>query len=81
MLSDAELNQFREERQVDEQWRKITCHVIADLLEVCSVCDKVREKETLVRCLWCEDTYCCREGLCSEQHRSDVHPAVAYWTW
>jgi hypothetical protein len=81
MLSDAELNQFREERQVDEQWRNISCHVIADLLEVCSICDTVREKDRLVRCPLCEDAYCCQDGHCTEQHRLGLHPAVAYWTW
>lgn len=78
MLSDAELNQYREECEADEQWHNVTRHVIAELLEVCCVCDKVREKECLVRCPHCEDAYCCRDGICSEQHRYSEHPRGAY---
>ncbi|HUI43856.1 MAG TPA: hypothetical protein VL523_17990 [Terriglobia bacterium] len=81
MLSDAELNQFREERLADEQWRNISCHVIADMIEVCGVCGAVRDRERLVRCPWCEDCFCCKDGVCREQHRSAQHPSVAYWTW
>lgn len=81
MLSEAELNQFREEREADEQWRTVSCHAIAEMIEICSVCSTVRDKERLVRCPWCQDTYCCEEGVCRERHRSNVHAAVAYWTW
>jgi hypothetical protein len=79
MLSDAELNQYREECEVHQQWSNVTCHVIADLLEVCSVCGTVRDKERLVRCPWCDDLYCCREDACTRQHRSSAHPAAANW--
>ena len=79
MLDDASLNEFREERRVDEEWRTISYHVIADLLEVCAVCGMVTEKERLNRCPSCEDTYCCSEGLCFERHHSGMHSRVAYW--
>jgi hypothetical protein len=78
MLSDAELNQYREECEVDEQWHNVTCHVIADLLEVCCVCFTVRDKECLVRCPNCEDAYCCKDGICADQHRFTMHPRGAY---
>lgn len=81
MLDEAELNRFREEYQADEQWRTISSHAVADMIEICAVCDTVRDKESLVRCPWCRDTYCCEDGVCSEQHRSNQHAAVAYWTW
>lgn len=80
MLSDEELRKIREEHETIERWRKYSCHIVADLLEACEVCGTVREKERLTRCQWCDDTYYCKEGLCSRQHRADVHPAVAYWT-
>jgi hypothetical protein len=81
VLSDAEINQFREEREVDEQWRTVSCHAIAEMIEICSVCGTVRDKDKLVRCPWCPDTYLCSDGVCSEQHRSRLHAAIAYWTW
>lgn len=81
MLSDAELNDLREERQVDQQWRNVSYHVIAEMIEACSVCGMVRDKERLLRCPWCQDDYCCTDGLCAKQHRSSLHPTVAYWTW
>ena len=78
MLDDAKLNEFREERKVDEEWRNISYHVIADLLEVCAVCSMVKEKERLISCPSCEDTYCCGEGACFERHHL-THPRVAQW--
>ncbi|HEY6293481.1 MAG TPA: hypothetical protein VI455_18160 [Terriglobia bacterium] len=81
MLNDAELNQYWEDHQTDDEWRKVSYRGIANLLEACSECGSVRAKERLVRCPWCEDTYCCKDQICSEQHRSGLHPAVAYWTW
>lgn len=81
MMSNGELDRFREELATDQQWRNVSCHVIAELLEACALCGTVREKERLNQCQWCEDTYCCKDGLCSEQHRSSLHAAVAYWTW
>jgi hypothetical protein len=79
MLDDKSLNEFREERRVDEEWRNISYYVIADLLEVCATCGLVAEKERLIRCPSCDDTYCCE--LCFERHQSAVHPAVSYWKW
>ena len=87
MLSDAGLNQFREDRQTTEslqakqQWRDVPYHAMAVVVEACSECGMVRDRERLVRCPWCEDTYCCQDETCGAQHRASLHPAVAYWTW
>ena len=81
MLSDAELNAYREERKVDEEWRNISYYVIADLLEVCAVCGIVTEKERLLRCPSCEDTYCCKERRCFDRHHSNQHPTAVYRKW
>ena len=81
MLSHDELEKIREEREVLDTWRKYSCHVVADLLEVCTICGTVREKEKLVRCRWCNDVYICKDGTCGPKHQADLHPAVAFWTW
>lgn len=81
MQSDAELNKFREELEAGEQRRETSCHVIAELIEICSVCDTIRDKARLVCCPWCPDSYHCKDGICAELHQSALHAAVAYWTW
>ena len=81
MLSDNELEAMREEFETLDRWRKISRHVVADLLEVCAVCGCVREKCRLTRCRWCEDTYYCADGLCFHEHQANHHPAVANWIW
>ena len=81
MLSQDELSKIREEREVMETWRTFSRHVVAEMLEACSVCGTVREKVQLERCRWCDDTYICKDRACSQQHHADVHPAVAFWTW
>lgn len=81
MLSDDDLAKIREEVEVIDNWRTYSRHVIAELLEACTVCGTVRERERLVRCRWCEDIYCCKEGICTQHHQVEVHPAVAFWTW
>jgi recombinational DNA repair protein RecR len=81
MLSQKELEKIREEHEVFETWRTISRHVVADLLEACSICGTVREKAAMGRCRWCPDTYICKDGLCAHQHQADAHPAVAFWTW
>ena len=53
MLRKGELEKIREECEAFETWRRISCHVVADLLEACAACGMVREKERLVRCYWC----------------------------
>ena len=78
MMSDAELNQYREECEVDEQWHNVTRHVLAEMLEVCSACGMVRDKDRLVRCPCCQDAYCCRDGACSAKHRLSMHPTAPY---
>jgi len=51
------------------------------MLEACAVCGTIREKVNLDRCRWCEDIYICKEGVCSQKHQAELHPAVAFWTW
>jgi hypothetical protein len=81
MLQKGELERIREEYEVFESWRRISRHVVADLLEACAACGMVRERERLVRCHWCQDVYFCQEGTCAQQHHAAVHPSVAFWTW
>jgi recombinational DNA repair protein RecR len=81
MLSHKELDRIREEREVMETWRTYSRHVVAEMLEACSICGTLREKDQLSRCRWCEDTYICKEGVCAQQHQAELHPAVAFWTW
>jgi len=81
MLGKGDLERIREEREVMDIWRKYSRHVVAELLEACAICGTVREKEHLTCCHWCEDTYYCKEGVCSQQHQAEIHPAVAFWTW
>jgi len=81
MLSKDDLARIREEREVLDNWRSHSRHVVADLLEACTVCDTVRDKDRLMRCRWCDDVYYCKEGVCAQQHHANVHPSVAFWTW
>jgi hypothetical protein len=81
MMSRDDLERIREEREVMDIWRKYSRHVVAKLLEACTICGTVRQKERLTRCHWCEDVYYCKEGVCSQQHQAEMHPAVAFWTW
>jgi hypothetical protein len=74
MLSREEMARIREEREVMENWRASSRHVIAEMLEACAVCGTVREKERLTRCRWCQDVFYCQEGVCSQQHRAEMHP-------
>ena len=79
MMSKEDLARIREEHEVMDNWRQISRHVVAEMLEACAICGTIRDKEHLVRCRWCEDVYYCKEGTCSHQHHVDVHPAVAFW--
>jgi len=81
MVGQNDLGNIREENEAENTWRKYSRHVIADLLEGCAKCGTVREKEHLTRCRWCEDVYFCKNGICSQQHNAEMHPAVAFWTW
>ncbi|PYV18350.1 MAG: hypothetical protein DMG21_05210 [Acidobacteria bacterium] len=81
MVHKGELDKIREEYEVFETWRQVSRHVVADLLEACSACGNVREKERLMQCRWCHDVYFCREGTCAQLHHASVHPSVAFWTW
>lgn len=81
MLSHEEIDRIKEERETLENWRTVSYHVIAEMLEACSVCGSVREKERLVRCRWCEDVCLCKEGTCAHHHQAETHPSVAFWTW
>ena len=55
MMSKDDLAKIKEERDVMESWRKVSCHVVADLCEACSICGTVRDKDRLAHCRWCED--------------------------
>jgi len=79
MLRKGELEKIREECEAFETWRRISCHVVADMLEACAACGMVREKERLVRCYWCPDVYFCKEGTCARQHHVAAHPSVDFW--
>lgn len=79
MMDKDELHKLQEEQEVFETWRKISRHVVADLLEACSMCDTVRERSQLQRCPWCEDVYLC-PGECMHQHNSRLHPTVSFWS-
>ena len=81
MMSKEDLAKIREEREVMDNWRTFSRHVVAELLEACAICGTVREKEHVVHCRWCQDIYFCKEGTCAQRHHADVHPAVAFWTW
>ena len=81
MLSHDELERIREEWQASETWRRFSRHIVADLLEACAICGTVREKAQMARCLWCQDTYMCKEGICIQRHQAELHPTVAFWTW
>ncbi|HXX24375.1 MAG TPA: hypothetical protein VEO19_14610 [Terriglobia bacterium] len=81
MLTHNDLRNIRDENEAENTWRKYSRHVIANLLEGCAMCGTLREKEHLTRCRWCEDVYFCKNGVCSQQHNAELHPAVAFWTW
>lgn len=81
MIDGDRLARLREEHEVMDTWRKYSRHVVADLLEACSVCGMVREKDRFNHCRWCEDVYVCKEGLCAQHHQATTHPAVAFWSW
>jgi len=81
MMDSDELERLREEHEVMDIWRKYSRHVVAELLEACSVCGTVRDKESLTRCRWCNDVYVCKEGTCVQKHQTELHPAMAFWTW
>ena len=81
MLSHNELERIREEWQALETWRRYSRHVVADLLEACAICGTVREKAQMARCPWCKDFYMCKDGICTQLHLAEWHPAVAFWTW
>jgi hypothetical protein len=81
MLTHDDLGKIREQNEVEDTWRKYSRHIVADMLEGCAICGTIREREHLVRCRWCEDVYICKQGVCSQQHQAEMHPAVAFWTW
>jgi hypothetical protein len=78
MLSHDELERIRQEREAFETWRRYSRHVVADLLEMCAICGTIRDKALLTRCLWCKDTYVCRDRNCAQRHRVRLHSAVAF---
>ena len=81
MLSPDELEKIREEQEALETWRKYSRHIVADMLEACAICGTVREKVQLARCRWCDNTYVCKDGVCTQLHQAELHPTLAFWTW
>ena len=81
MMSKEDLARIREEHDTMDDWRTYSRHVVAELLEACSICGSVREKSKLVHCKWWQDVYFCKEGTSAQHHHVDTHPAVAFWTW
>jgi len=81
MMSKEDLARIREEHETMDEWRTYARHVVAEMLEACSICGTVRDKANLTHCRWCQDVYFCKEGTCAQQHHVDLHPAVAFWTW
>jgi hypothetical protein len=79
MLSRDDMEKSREEREVLDRWRKYSCHIVADLLEVCEVCSTVREKDRLARCRLCGDAYYCKNGVCSHDHYAHIHRLDGVW--
>jgi hypothetical protein len=77
MATQSNLSNIRDEVEAETTWRTYSRHVIAHLLEGCTKCGTLREKEHLTRCRSCEDDYLCKNGRCSQQHNTDMHPAVA----
>ena len=79
MMDQEDLHKLQEELEVNDTWRKISRHVVADLLEGCSACNMVRERSVLLRCPWCEDAYLC-PGQCMHEHNALLHPTVTFWS-
>ena len=78
MLSHDEIERIRQEQEAFETWRRYSRHVVADLLETCSICGTIREKSKLLRCGWCQDTYVCKDGNCAQRHQVQLHSVVAF---
>ncbi len=78
MVNKDELERFKQEIQTLETWRDISCHVVADMLEACAVCGRIRDREHLVRCGSCADVYVCEEGLCTWLHHASCHPSTSF---
>lgn len=79
MMDQEDLHKLQEELEVMDTWRKISRHVVAELLEACSDCNTVRERNLLLRCPWCDDVYLCA-GECMQHHNARLHPTVTFWS-
>jgi hypothetical protein len=79
MMSNEELQKLQEEQEVMNTWRKVSRHVVADLLEGCSVCSTVRERDLLLLCPWCKDVFLC-PGECMQEHNTQLHATVSFWS-
>jgi len=79
MAREDDLTSFREERETLDRWRKYSYYVIANLLEVCTACNRVRQKTNLERCQYCRDVYYCRDGVCAYLHHAQAHPRDTIW--
>jgi hypothetical protein len=76
---EDDLTSFREERETLERWRNYSYHVIANLLEACSACNRVRERTRLTHCRYCHDVYYCQDGMCAYIHHAQAHPSDTIW--
>jgi hypothetical protein len=79
MRWEDDLSGFREERETLERWRKYSYRVVANLLEVCAACDRVREKVHLTRCRRCQNVYYCKDCMCACIHHTETHPLDVVW--
>ena len=77
-MTHDDLEKIREQNEAEDTWRKYSRHVVAEMLEGCTICGAIREKENLARCRWCADVYFCKKGVCSQRHHAAMHPAVAF---
>jgi hypothetical protein len=78
MVNKDELDKLRQEMEALESWRDVPRHVVAELMEVCAVCGRVRDREHLVHCDCCADVYVCEEGLCTWLHHASIHPSTPF---
>lgn len=81
MDNQDELNQIKENSASENLWYCHTNKFIANMFEVCSVCDIMREKAYLLKCTLCYDTFVCKEGECSKKHSDDKHGIKRLAVW
>ncbi len=75
-MNKDELGKIREEIEALRTWRNLSREEVAEQLEVCAVCGRVRDREHLVRCPACADVFICEDGLCAWLHHARLHPST-----